>query len=150
MSLSNNVDALLESSLPTLACVILIQIVSCWIFVHRVKQRNRLYKAPSAIDFVFGVWMAVLNTVLAMVCTYIFNRFAYISWMPKLDARAIVALCAGTLGVFVSIWIHFLCTITDSRGTLFRNTTRDGFIDRMRMHTMFGIVISSVVMLLRV
>jgi hypothetical protein len=135
---------------PALVCIIMIQIVSCWLFIKRVKKERRLYKAPSAIDFVFGVWTFILNIVLAMACAFLFNKFSFIAGMPKLDARAVIALCAGTLGVFVSIWVHFLCTISDSAATLKQNMTRDGFVDRMRMHTIFGIVASTTFMLLRV
>lgn len=135
---------------PALACIIMIQIVSCWLFIKRVKKEKRLYKAPSAIDFVFGMWTFILNIVLATACAFLFNKFSYIAGMPKLDARAVIALCAGTLGVFVSIWVHFLCTITDSDATLQQNTTREGFVERMRMHTIFGIVASATFMLLRV
>ena len=134
----------------TLACIILIQFTSCGIFVDRVRRRKALQKSPSAIDFVFGVWMLIMNLLLSLLCTYVFNKYAYIAWVPKIDVRAFVALVAGNMGVAISVWINFLCAATDAPTTLFKSTSEAGIVERMWMHTIFGAVLSTTIMLLRV
>ena len=140
---------------PALMYIVLIQALATQTFIMlALKQVNKSKQTSSKgnqraakmmqSDMTFLMWYVIFTGTYSALLGYAMWR----RWLPPAPPRCFFGMFTAIPGVYLSIFVEYICRVGDKRGTRMSIKSIEGFTRRVWMHTLVGMVVSVAILFL--